>query len=119
MKSISVSGFLIPVAFALDNTSGDGLSVHLYPTPADSRTIQLTLIIPQARLDAAVAADMATNIKIPVRPITLGLVRWILEDRGEELGINSQYSEEKEIAALRDCVSLDLAESGEANLVPE
>lgn len=108
-----------PVAFALDNTSGDGLSVHLYPTPADSRTIQLTLIIPQARLDAAVAADMATNIKIPVRPITLGLVRWILEDRGEELGINSQYSEEKEIAALRDCVSLDLAESGEANLVPE
>lgn len=107
-----------PCAFALDNTSGDGLSVHLYPTPADARTIELTLIIPQARLDAADATDLATTIKIPVRPITLGLVRYILEERGEELGINSAYSEEKEFKALQDAVALDAAESGDYNLVP-
>ena len=107
-----------PWAFALDNTSGDGLSVHVYPTPGDARTIDLTLIIPQARLDAADSTDLATNIKVPVRPIVMGLVRFILEERGEELGINSAYSEEKEARALRDAVALDAAEQGEYNLVP-
>ena len=107
-----------PYAFALDNSSGDTLDVHLWPTPTDSRTIQLSLVIPQARLDAGNSTDLATNIKVPVRPITMGLVRYILEERGEELGINSQYSEEKEMKALRDAVSLDLAEQGESNLVP-
>jgi hypothetical protein len=101
-----------PWCFALDNTSGDALKVQLYPTPTDSRTIQLTLVIPQARLDAADSTDLATNIKVPVRPITMGLVRYILEERGEELGVNSQYSEEKEFKALQDAISLDLAESG-------
>lgn len=107
-----------PWAFALDNTSGDVLKVQLYPTPADARTIELTLVIPQARLDAGNSTDLATSIKVPVRPITLGLIRWILEDRGEELGINSQYSEEKEAQALRDSIALDAAEQGEYNLVP-
>ena len=107
-----------PCFFALDNTSGDVLKVHLYPTPTDSRTIELTLVIPQARLDAANSTDLATTIKVPVRPITLGLVRYILEERGEELGINSQYSEEKEFKALQDAVALDAAESGDYNLVP-
>lgn len=107
-----------PCYFALDNSSGDVLKVHLYPTPADARTIELTLIIPQDRLDAADSTDLDTTIKVPVRPITLGLVRYILEERGEELGINSQYSEEKEFRALQDAVSLDAAESGDYNLVP-
>ena len=108
-----------PAFFALDNSSGDVLQVYVSPTPADARTIQLSLFIPQARLDGEVAADLATNIKVPVRPITLGLVRWILEERGEELGINSQYSEEKEFKALQDAVALDAAESGQYNLVPQ
>jgi hypothetical protein len=108
-----------PYAFALDNTEGDVLKVQLYPTPADARTIQLTLVIPQARLDGTVEADLSDSIKVPVRPITLGLIRWILEERGEELGINSQYSEEKEFKALQDAVALDTAEQGGYNLVPE
>ena len=108
-----------PWAFALDNSSGDELYVHVYPTPSDTRSIKLGMIIPQARLDATESADLSTNIKIPVRPIVLGLVRFILEDRGEELGINSAYSEEKEAKALQDAVSLDSAEMGEYNLVPQ
>ena len=108
-----------PAYFALDNTSGDVLKLEVYPTPSDTRSIKLMLIIPQARLDAAVTADLATAIKVPVRPIEMGLIRYILEERGEELGINSQFSEAKEMKALRDAVSLDAAEQGDYNLVPE
>lgn len=107
-----------PEYFALDNASGDVLNLEVYPTPADARTIQLTLVIPQARLDAAVVADLATTIKVPVRPIVLGLVRFILEERGEELGVNSMWSEQKAALALGDAISLDAAEQGGYNLVP-
>lgn len=105
--------------FALDNAAGDVLNLEVYPTPAASTTVTLMLVIPQDRLDAAVTADLVTNIKIPTRPIELGLIRYILEERGEELGINSRFSEEKEYTALADAVALDLAEQGGLNLVPE
>lgn len=108
-----------PYCFALDNSSGDVLDLHVYPTPSDTRSIKLMLVIPQPRLDAGDTTDLATNIKVPTRPIEMGLIRYILEERGEELGINSQFSEEKEMKALRDAVSLDAAEQGDYNLVPE
>jgi hypothetical protein len=106
-----------PLYFAIDNSAGDVLTLHVHPTPNDTRTIQLDMIIPQDRLDGEQSADLATTIKVPVRPITMALVRYILEERGEEIGINSQYSEEKEGIALRDAISRDLAESGEDSLV--
>jgi len=106
-----------PCYFAFDNTSGDGLSLELYPTPDGTKSIEATLVIPQDRLDAAVDADLATNIKVPVRPIELGLIRYILEERGEELGINSRFSEEKEMKALQDAVALDAEESGSYDLM--
>lgn len=106
-----------PCYFALDNSSGDTLKIEVYPTPADARTIKAQLIIPQARLDGTQSADLATTIKIPVRPIVMGLVRYILEERGEELGINSMYSEEKERQALQDAISRDRAEGGDDSLV--
>jgi len=105
-----------PCYFALDN-SGDTLNLEVYPAPEGARTIQLDLIIPQARLDGTQSADLATNISVPVRPITMALVRYILEERGEELGINSRYSEEREAQALRDAISRDLAEGGDDVLV--
>ena len=108
-----------PCYFALDNSSGDVLKLEVYPTPADTRSIKLMMIIPQDRLDAGDSTDLATNIKIPVRPIVMGLVRFIMEERGEELGINSMYSEQKWQTALQDAISLDAAEQGDYNLVPE
>jgi len=108
-----------PAFFAIDNSSGDTLTLEIYPKPNVARTIQLDMCIPQARLDGEQSADLATNIKVPVRPITMALVRYILEERGEELGINSQYSEEKEATALRDAISRDRAEAGDDSLVPE
>lgn len=103
--------------FALDNTSGDVLKMEVYPTPTASTTISAMLYIPQARLDAGDATDLVTNIKIPVRPIEIGLIRYILEERGEELGINSMFSEQKEAKALADAISLDIAEQGGVDLM--
>jgi hypothetical protein len=106
-----------PQYFAIDNSSGDVLKLEVYPTPSDTRTIQLDLIIPQDRLDGTDSTDLATNIKVPVRPIVMGLVRYILEERGEELGINSMYSEERETRALQDAIARDRAEAGDDSLV--
>lgn len=106
-----------PSFFAIDNSAGDTITLHVYPTPADTRSIQLDMYIPQARLDASDETDLATNIKIPVRPITIGLIRYILEERGEELGPESRWSEEKEARALRDAIALDAAEQGDDSLV--
>lgn len=107
-----------PVAFALDNSDADELTLHVYPETDGAKTIQLTLIRPQARLDAADATDLSTNILVPVRPIVMGLVRFIYEERGEELGARSMYSAEKWEAALNDAIALDLAEQGGVDLMP-
>ena len=106
-----------PCFFALDNSSGDVLTLEVYPTPEKARTIELTLVIPQDRLDAGVEADLTANIKVPTRPIEIGLIRYIYEERGEELGINSRFSEEKEMKALNDAVALDAEESGAYDLM--
>lgn len=108
----------VPAYFAIDNSSGDTLTIEVHPKPATARTIQLDMVIPQDRLDGSQAEDLATTLKVPVRPITMALVRYILEERGEELGINSAYSEEREARALRDAISRDMAECGEDSLVP-
>lgn len=107
-----------PSYFALNNAAEDTLEVVVFPAPADTRTIQLDLIIPQARLDAGEASDLAANIDIPTRPILMGLIRYIFEERGEELGPNSMWSEEKWQQALNDAIALDRAESGQDTLVP-
>lgn len=107
-----------PSFFAFDNSAGDVLKIEVHPKPTATRTIQSTLVIPQSRLDAADSTDLATAIKVPVRTIEMGLIRYILEERGEELGINSAWSEEKEQLALMDMISLDAAEQGGYNLVP-
>ncbi len=107
-----------PEFFALDNTASGVLSIQVHPLPDTTRTIQLDLIIPQDRLDGTQAADLATNILVPVRPVYMKLVRYILEERGEELGINSLWSEEKADLALQDLIARDVAEQGGLDLVP-
>ena len=107
-----------PVAFALDNSDADELTLYVYPETDGAKTVQLTLIRPQPRLDAGDATDLATNILVPVRPIVMGLVRFIYEERGEELGPRSMYSAEKWEQALQDAIALDLAEQGGVDLMP-
>lgn len=117
-RTMETTSTSIPSFFAFDNSAGDVLKIEVHPKPTATRTIQSTLVIPQSRLDAADSTDLATAIKVPVRTIEMGLIRYILEERGEELGINSAWSEEKEQLALMDLVSLDAAEQGGYNLVP-
>lgn len=101
--------------FALDQTAEGGVKLYVYPTVSQNRTIDITIINPQAYL---ADSDLATNIKIPTRPVILGATWWALEERGEELGVNALFSEQKFRNALQDAVARDAAEQGGYNLVP-
>lgn len=107
-----------PVYFSMNSSAGGVPNMLLFPKLSSTRSIKYTLCTPQARLDAADEDDLATNIKVPVRPITMALVRYIYEERGEELGPNSRWSIEKQEEALRDLIALDAAEQGADSLVP-
>lgn len=105
-----------PSYFAVDNSAGNVLQVYVYPTPDVQRTLQLTMIVPQDRLDDD---DLDVTIKVPVRPIYVGTVWYALEDRGEELGPNATFSELRFNQALDDAFSRDSAEAGDSlELVP-
>jgi len=98
-----------PTYFALDNSSGDGLDLFVWPRPSGDRTIQLTITVPQARF---ADTDLSEIIKIPVRPIFVGAVWHAMEERGEELGTNGQFNEQRFNEALATAVSRDDAEAG-------
>jgi hypothetical protein len=101
-----------PTYFALDNSSGNVLDLYVWPRPSGARTIQSTLIIPQAELDPADGADLGTNIKIPIRPLIMGAVWYALEERGEELGTQGLFNEQRFTDALNSAISRDDAEQG-------
>ena len=104
-----------PYAFALDNSAGDDLAVHIWPKCAADVTVQLTLIVPQDRLPDT---DVTTVVKVPSRPIEMGTIWYALNERGEELGQSSIFSEERFRKSLDDAVSRDAAEQGDYELVP-
>ncbi len=99
-----------PTYFALDNSSGDVLDLYVWPRPSASTTIQITLIIPQAPLDKD---TLDTNIKIPVRPLIVGSTWYALEERGEELGANGLFNEQRFLDALNSAIGRDQAEQGD------
>lgn len=100
--------------FAVDDSSGDELVLRVYPTPSTERTITAHVIVPQARFDDD-ALD--TAITIPVRPVEVGTLWYALEERGEELGINALFSEERFRKALDDSIARDDAEQGGTELI--
>ena len=104
-----------PVYFALDNTSGDGLSLYVHPRPSVNTDIDITLVIPQ---DPLVFDSLDTVISLPTRAMKLGLLWWALEERGEELGVNTVFSQQKYQTAISDSIGLDAGEQGEWQLVP-
>ena len=100
-----------PTYFALDNTSdGDELAIHVWPRPDSQRTLQVTLVVPQPRL---ADDELTTVIKVPARPIFIGAMWHAYEERGEELGPDSLFSEKRFMEALNTAVSRDEAESGD------
>lgn len=105
-----------PVYFAVDNSSGDVLTLYVWPRPSSQRTIKVGLIVPQ---DILSTSDLATTIKIPIRPLLTGVTWYCLEERGEELGVNGLFSEARFRDALNSAIARDSAEQGDNyELVP-
>jgi len=93
-----------PMYFALDNSSGDVLELYVWPRPSGARTIQHTLVIPQTRFEPS---DLDQTIKVPIRPLVTGAVWYALEERGEELGTNGMFNEQRFRDALNSAIGRD------------
>ena len=104
-----------PSHFAIDNTGVNAMSIKVFPAPKDERTLQVTMVVPQAYL---AVGDLDTNIQVPARPIEIGAIWYALEERGEELGPNSMFSEKLYVEALQTAIARDDAEQGGLQLVP-
>jgi hypothetical protein len=99
-------------AITVDTTGVPQLTV--YPTPNTNRTYQVTMAVPQAELEDD---DLDVNIKIPSRPLILGAIYYALAERGEELGVDNIYTEERSRKALDDAIARDVEEQGGIDLV--
>ena len=93
-----------PVAFAIAADGAGGLTFHVFPKVTSTRNFTLRMVTPQDRLDVN---DVDTVIKIPTRPLEMGAIWYALEERGEELGINSLFTEERFRKALDDAIARD------------
>lgn len=100
--------------FSLDVSSGN-LFVRLFPVPNIDRTVGGTFFIPQDYLDVE---DLDVTIQIPSRALVIGTTWAVLQERGEELGQSSMFTEERYRIALDDEVASDMGEAGDLDLVP-
>jgi hypothetical protein len=105
-----------PYLFAIDNATGDVPQLRVYPTPNTARTVELTMVVPQARLNDD---NLDVAIRIPTRPLEIGALWFALKERGEELGINGLFTEERFRTALADAIARDDTEQGGTYLVIE
>lgn len=114
-RALDTSSGNDPIYFAVDNTGEDSMSLQVWPTPNENRTIDVTMIVPQAAL---AADDLDTNLKVPARAIEIGATWYALEERGEELGVKGLFTGEMFEQTLGAAVARDAAEQGDYNLVP-
>jgi len=103
-----------PYGFSLAVTVDGVLELRLSATPSTQRTIKITLATPQPELQDE---DLDVTIKIPQRPLIMGSVYYALAERGEELGVNNIYTEERARTALDDAIARDMEEQGGLDLV--
>lgn len=105
-----------PIAFALgmgnpdDSEAGTSeVVLYVYPPPNVARTIQITLVVPELTY---LPTDVARNIYVPTLPIVHGLQWMAREERGEELGPQGIYTEERYRNILDDAVGRENQEQG-------
>lgn len=103
-----------PAYFATRMGTDGVVEIVVYPKPQSERTLSVTMAVPQDRLEDD---DLETNIRIPSRPLLVGVIWYALEERGEELGVSNLYTEERFRRALDDAISQDWAEQGGLDLV--
>ena len=104
-----------PVSFALINTAGDVLQLRTFGPASTDRTVQLTLVVPQARF---ATSDLAVTVSIPTDVLELGTTWYAMEERGEELGESGMFSEQRYRNALDAAAARDTEEQGGMDLVP-
>lgn len=103
-----------PIYFAT-KTGSDGVpDIIVYPTPLNTRVLSVTMAVPQNDL---ADDELDTNILIPKSPLVIGSLWYALHERGEELGINGLYTEQRYRLAVDDAISRDWAEQGGLDLV--
>lgn len=93
-----------PTLFSVASNGDGTLSIHVYPEVTTERTIVLTMFTPQPRLEYD---DLDVYVKVPTRAIELGAIWYGMEERGEELGTNSLFTEERFRKALADTIATD------------
>lgn len=103
-----------PQFVAIDDTSASTLTLRFHPTPTVNRTIKVIACTPQAQLDDD---DLDVSILIPSRALLLGSMWWALQEKGEELGQGSIFTEERYRNALDTEVSREVEEQGGLQLV--
>lgn len=104
--------------FAID-VQNDQAYLYIYPTPNTNVTIELHMHQPQ-RLLLPTDLDTSGLLLIPQSPLLIGTIWAVLEDRGEEMGQNAQYTEERYRTSLDSAIARDDAESGSLDqLVPD
>lgn len=116
-----------PVAYStnysIQDLGNDNLQLLMYPGANQNFTIAATLVVPQPRIDPTVAGaacqpwvdsrwtgttvGLDSPILVPNFPIELGASWYALQERGEELGTGSMFSEEKYRTAVDDAVTRD------------
>jgi hypothetical protein len=102
-------------AYFATRRGADGVpDIVVYPKPLSERTLSVTMVVPQDRLEDD---NLDVNLQIPSRPLLIGAIWYALEERGEELGVSNLYTEERFRRALDDTISQDWAEQGGLDLV--
>lgn len=103
-----------PIYFAT-KIGADGVpDIVVYPKPLNDRTLSVTMVVPQARVPFN---SLDTVILVPNRVLELGSIWYALHERGEELGVNTLYTEERYRNALDAAIARDWTEQGGLDLV--
>lgn len=109
--------------FSIQDLGNDNMQLLMYPAANTTFQIAATMVVPQPRIDATVAGTAAqpwadsrwtgttvgldTPILVPNFPIELGASWYALQERGEELGTNSMFTEDRYRVALDAAVTKD------------
>lgn len=100
-----------PSYFAIDSDAATGQQVlWVWPRPTTNRTCSVTMVVPQATL---AHGDIDTNISIPTTALTRGLIWYIREERGEEIGPSGMFTEQRWIIMLDEEIARDRTAAGD------
>lgn len=110
-----------PAFFALD-PDADNQRMRVFPAPTSDRNIVVYLFAPDPRWNGD-TTDINLNINLPEHAITsieLGTTWYALNERGEELGVNAQFSQTRYTDQLRTAVARDdqTASGSDMDLIP-